>query len=393
MNDLALPSTGRASGAADACLFGLSLCSGAGGLDLGLAIAIPGYRAVGHVERETFAAATLVARMEDASLDQAVVWDDVGTFDGRQWRGAVDIITAGYPCQPFSVAGRRLGTEDPRHLWPHVARIIGEVGPPFVFLENVAHHLRLGFSEVAAGLVGMGYRLAAGLFTAAEIGAPHKRERLFILAIREGDELADPARLLWHPVEWREPDGTAASLAHAEGECQREPADQTHAVAGSGAARVEPSDDGSTLADAADRQLPQPGWRAEGREGSGPDGARLADADGERRMQAERGQPSVGRSDPCSGHVDDADGAGSQGRGDDTGEHAGERPAWPPGPGDADGWERYLRCAPDLEPAVRRGADGLAHRVDRLRLCGNGVVPLVAAHALRTLAAELLADG
>ena len=64
-----------------------------------------------------------------------------------------------------------------------------------------------------------------------------------------------------------------------------------------------------------------------------------------------------------------------------------------PGPGDADGWERYLRCAPDLEPAVRRGADRLAHRVDRLRLCGNGVVPLVAAHALRTLAAELLADG
>jgi DNA (cytosine-5)-methyltransferase 1 len=154
MHDLALPSSGRASGAGDACLFGLSLCSGAGGLDLGLAIAIPGYRAVGHVERETFAAATLVARMEDASLDQAVVWDDVGAFDGRPWRGAVDIVTAGYPCQPFSVAGRRLGSVDPRHLWPHVARIICEVQPPFVFLENVVHHLRLGFPEVASGLVG-----------------------------------------------------------------------------------------------------------------------------------------------------------------------------------------------------------------------------------------------
>jgi hypothetical protein len=92
-------------------------------------------------------------------------------------------------------------------------------------------------------------------------------------------------------------------------------------------------------------------------------------------------------------NVDDADGAGSQGRGDDIGEHPGQRPSWPPGLGDADGWERFLRDAPDLEPAVRRGADGLAHRVDRLRLCGNGVVPLVAAHALRTLAAELLADG
>ncbi|WP_229704467.1 DNA cytosine methyltransferase [Gemmobacter aquaticus] len=168
MHDLALPSAGRGSGTTDACLFGLSLCSGAGGLDLGLAIAIPGYRAVGHVERETFAAATLVARMEDASLGQSVVWDDVGTFDGRPWRGAVDIVTAGYPCQPFSVAGKRRGADDPRHLWPHVARIIGEVEPPFVFLENVAHHLRLGFPEVASGLVGMGYKLAAGLFTAAE---------------------------------------------------------------------------------------------------------------------------------------------------------------------------------------------------------------------------------
>lgn len=134
--------------------------------------------------------------MEDAALDPAPVWDDVATFDGRPWRGAVDIVTAGYPCQPFSVAGKRRGADDPRHLWPHVARIIGEAEPPFVFLENVAHHLRLGFPEVAGGLVGMGYRLAAGLFTAAEVGAPHKRERLFILAHRERDHLADPARLL-----------------------------------------------------------------------------------------------------------------------------------------------------------------------------------------------------
>ena len=392
MHDLALPSSGRASGTADACLFGLSVCSGAGGLDLGLTIAIPGYRAVGHVERETYATATLVARMEDAALDQAPVWDGVGTFDGRPWRGAVDIITAGYPCQPFSVAGRRLGSEDPRHLWPHVARIIGEIEPPFVCLENVAHHLRLGFPEVASGLVGMGYRLAAGLFTAAEVGAPHRRERLFILAIREGDELADPARLLWHPLEWREPDRDAAALAYAEGQREREPADDTDALAGSGPAWDEPRDDGSTLADAADRQFPQPGWRAARREGSGRDGAGLAYADGERRLQAERGQPKDGRSDPCGRNVDDADGPGSQGWGDVIGEHAGERPAWPPGPGDEAGWDRYLRCAPDLEPAVRRGADGLAHRVDRLRLCGNGVVPLVAAHALRTLAAELLAD-
>ena len=393
MNDLALPAPGCDSGADHTCLFGLSLCSGAGGIDLGLTLALPGYRTVGHVERETYAAATLVARMADAALDQAVIWDDIATFDGTPLRGAVDLVSAGYPCQPFSVAGKRRGADDPRHLWPHVARIIGEVEPPFVFLENVAHHLRLGFPEVASGLVGMGYRLAAGLFTAAEVGAPHRRERLFILAIREGDELADPARLLWDPVEWREPDGIVAPLADAKGERQREPADETDAIAGSGQARDESRDNGGDVANAADRQLSQPGRCAETREGAGWDGPGLADADGDGRREAERGQSQIGRSDPCQPDVDDADRARSQGRGDDAGEHAGERPAWPPGPHDADGWQRYLRSAPDAEPAIRRGADGLAHRVDRLRLCGNGVVPLVAAHALRTLAHQLLEGG
>ncbi|MBP6677484.1 MAG: DNA cytosine methyltransferase [Paracoccus sp.] len=365
MNDLALPAPGLHSGADDPCLFGLSLCSGAGGIDLGLTLALPGYRTVGHVERETYAAAILVARMADKALDQAPVWDDIATFDGKPWRGAVDIVSAGYPCQPFSLAGKRRGAEDPRHLWPHVARIIGECEPPFVFFENVAHHLRLGFPEVASGLVALGYRLAARLFTAAEVGAPHRRERLFILAIREGDELADPARLLRHPFEWRESDGDATPLADAPRQCQREPADAPDAIAGGGQARDEPCHDGRAMADPAGN-----GWK-----------------------QTERGQSQIGGSDPCQPDVDDPDRAGSQGWGDDLGEHPSQRPAWPPGPGDAEGWQRYLRSAPDAEPAVRRGADGLACRVDRLRLCGNGVVPLVAAHALRTLAHQLLEDG
>ena len=392
MNDLAIPSTGLPAGTTNACLYGLSLCSGAGGIDLGLTLALPGYRTVGHVERETYAAALLVARMEDTALDDALVWDDVATFDGRPWRGAVDILSAGYPCQPFSLAGKRLGSEDPRHLWPHVARIIGEVEPSFVFLENVAHHLRLGFPEVAAGLVGMGYRLAAGLFTAAEVGAPHRRERLFILAHRDCDALADPARLLWHPLQWREPDGDVADVADTTGERQREPAIKTNTLASSGAARDEPCDDGCDVADATGRQLSQQGWRPEGRKGPGVNGTGLADADGKRWLQAERGQTEGRRFEPCDPDVDDANSAGLQGRGRQSCDHEGERAAWPPGPCDTDSWQRYLRCAPDLEPAVRRGADGLAHRVDRLRVCGNGVVPLVAAHALRTLAAQLLHD-
>jgi DNA (cytosine-5)-methyltransferase 1 len=119
VNELALHPSGNASGITDARLHALSLCAGAGGIDLGLTIACPTYRTVCYVEREAYAAATLVARMEDKALDCAPVWDDVGTFDGRPWRGAVDILTGGCPCQPFSVAGKRKGVDDPRHLWPH----------------------------------------------------------------------------------------------------------------------------------------------------------------------------------------------------------------------------------------------------------------------------------
>ena len=163
-------------------LRGISLCAGVGGLDLGLHLAEPGYRAVCHVERNAFAAAALVARMADASLAPAPVWDDLRSFDGRPWRGRVHIVAAGYPCQPFSLSGRRQGEEDPRHLWPEVARIVREAEPEWCFFENVPGHLSLGFDVVAGELQGMGYRVAACVVSAAEVGASHVRERLFILA-------------------------------------------------------------------------------------------------------------------------------------------------------------------------------------------------------------------
>ena len=137
-------------------LRGISLCAGYGGLDLGVHIAEPGYRTVGYVEREAHAAATLVARMEDEALAPAAIWDDLRSFDGRPWRGRVDLVSAGYPCQPFSQAGHRRGAADPRHLWPEVARIIDEVGPRWAFLENVAGHVTLGLGDVAQDLRGMG---------------------------------------------------------------------------------------------------------------------------------------------------------------------------------------------------------------------------------------------
>ncbi|MGD9476161.1 DNA cytosine methyltransferase [Shinella sp. G-2] len=161
---------------------GVALCAGVGGLELGVHIAEPSYRTVCYVEREAFVAATLVARMADETLDQAPVWSDVTTFDGRPWRGRVHLLTAGYPCQPFSFAGLRRGEDDPRHLWPHVRRIIEEMAPEWCFFENVEGHLSLGAATVFRELSELGYRVKAGLFSAAEVGASHQRRRLFIMA-------------------------------------------------------------------------------------------------------------------------------------------------------------------------------------------------------------------
>lgn len=163
----------------------LSLCSGVGGLDLGLKLAMPTSRTVAYMEIEAYACEILVKRMQEKILDPAPLWSNIKSFDGKPWCGKVDLITGGYPCQPFSVAGKKLGEKDPRHLWPHVRRIVSEVEPTLCFFENVGGHLQLGFEQVHDDLQGLGYKVKAGLFTAEEVGAPHRRERLFILAYRD----------------------------------------------------------------------------------------------------------------------------------------------------------------------------------------------------------------
>ena len=160
----------------------ISLCTGYAGLEMGLKRAIPTLRTVCYVEVEAFACANLVAKIEAGKLDVAPIWTDIKTFDGRPFRKRVHIVTAGYPCQPFSVAGKRQGTDDPRHLWPYIERIVETVKPVWCFFENVPGHLTLGFPAVYRSLRDMGYKVEAGLFTAAECGAPHRRQRLFILA-------------------------------------------------------------------------------------------------------------------------------------------------------------------------------------------------------------------
>ena len=160
----------------------VSLCAGYGGIDLGLKRAIPDLRTIAFSEIEGYACANLVAKMEAGLLDAAPIWTNLKTFPWSEFRGKVDILSGGYPCQPFSAAGKRLGTEDPRHLWPFIADGIRLMQPRVCFFENVEGHISLGLRAVIEELGSMGYQVSWGIFSASEVGAPHQRKRIFILA-------------------------------------------------------------------------------------------------------------------------------------------------------------------------------------------------------------------
>lgn len=115
----------------------ISLCAGYGGIDLGLARIIRNLRTIAFSEIEAFPCANLVAKMEAGFLDAAPIWTNLKTFPFSEFRGKVGILSGGFPCQPFSAAGKRGGDEDPRHLFPYILRGITECQPELVFLENV----------------------------------------------------------------------------------------------------------------------------------------------------------------------------------------------------------------------------------------------------------------
>ncbi len=160
----------------------ISFCTGYGGLELGIKRTGLDVRTIVYVEIEAYAVANLVAKIEQGQMDAAPIWTDIKTFDGKPFRNKVHGILAGYPCQPWSNAGKRAGTDDPRHLWPYIEEHIRTIRPVWCFFENVSGHLSLGFDEVFKSLRDLGYKVEAGLFTAAEVGQGHIRERLYILA-------------------------------------------------------------------------------------------------------------------------------------------------------------------------------------------------------------------
>jgi DNA (cytosine-5)-methyltransferase 1 len=373
---------------------GMALCAGGGGLELGLSLALgDAYRTICYVEREVYAASILVSRMEEGRLHPAPVWDDLTTFDGRRWRGCVDLLSAGFPCQPFSAAGKRQADDDSRHLWPHVRRAINGARPPLVFLENVSAIVstrqadgRPAYMVVRNELERLGYRVTETLVRASDVGAPHQRERIFILAHHRsaGPQDTEQERQPTRPTpEFRGPMADAERAqwraSHGPGGCHRQGGYGQRQAAGRTGER------GETLADA--------------------------------QRAATRG---------ISGELDGTPGTG-EGEGQErervwgAARHA--RAAFPPGPGDTDAWHAILAERPELAPAlghatggsartsraggetwgatkgdaaqpvVRGMADGVAraleHRTQRLRLLGNGVVPLAAAVAFDLCATNL----
>ena len=159
----------------------LALFAGAGGGILGGKLL--GWRTVCAVEREPYVASVLAQRQNDGILPAFPIWDDVRTFDGRPWRGAVDVVSGGFPCQDISAAGKGKGLEGERSgMWREMVRIVGEVGPEWVFVENSPMLTVRGLGTVLADLAALGFDAQWGVLGAAELGAKHRRERIWIAA-------------------------------------------------------------------------------------------------------------------------------------------------------------------------------------------------------------------
>jgi len=159
----------------------LALFAGAGGGILGGKLL--GWRTVCAVECEAYPASVLVQRQNDGILEPFPIWDNVTTFDGKPWKGLVDVVSGGFPCQDISAAGKGAGIEGSRSgLWSEMARIIGEVRSRFVFVENSPLLVSRGLETVLRDLASMGYDAQWCIVSASNVGAPHKRERIWICA-------------------------------------------------------------------------------------------------------------------------------------------------------------------------------------------------------------------
>ena len=313
----------------------LSICSGYGGIELGLRQVIPRIRNVCYVENEITQAKILASRIKEGRLDDAPIWSDLRSFNAKPFRGKVDILTGGFPCQPHSVAGKRQAESDPRELSGEVLRIANELGKPTLFLENVPGIKRFYWDNIRPKLQAMGYRTEEILVTARETGAPHKRQRIFILA-----NAGTPRLDGWY-------DAMANSIrSRARGWSER-------------------------------LQQESGAWGTDSTTETEGSGSELADSISEGLQRGISGHSEVGERNPNENieydtrspryHIGHSDTA---------------LPIYPPRPDDNEGWAHVLTKMQTLEPAFCRVANGFTPWVDeRLRSIGNGVVPAMASTA------------
>jgi len=310
----------------------LALFAGAGGGILGGKLL--GWTTVCAVEIDEFARRVLLHRQQLGHLPRFPIWDDICTFDGKPWRGLVDVVSGGFPCQDISAAGKGAGLAGARSgLWREMHRIICEVRPRFAFVENSPMLISRGLSTVLGDLAAAGYDAAWIVLGADDVGAPHVRKRIWILA---RDTHADGVQCAERGREY----------ARAEGS------------AGCGEDGVE---SGGDVENAASDRL-----------------------EAHRVQRSSIGPPQREESpaEPCGASAGDAADADVPGRKEQWRESAdGTQHAT----AECGGWWSF-------EPRVGRVAHGVASRVDRLRCLGNGQVPLVAATAFRVLEKHLEAN-
>jgi len=374
----------------------LSLCSGYGGIDLGLRRAIPNLRTIAYAEIEAFACENLLARMEGGQLDAAPIWPDLKSFPWGAFSDRVDILSGGYPCQPFSAAGKRLGTEDPRHLWPFIADGIRILRPRLCFFENVEGHISLGLREVIGELESMGYAVSWGIFSAREVGAPHQRKRVFILAHRKCEGLEGLYN--WHtPSEQTEFVGADSGPGCQRSAWPSRPGQPQHGwepprVVGN-ARMQEPC----RLSSRSDRSDVATAWESSGVVGNAEGGMPRQSSAGNWR----EGAGGEGEGGGLMGDTESVNGSGQAGgqrevqirrTGAEQEQRQAEQSMGLPidessnGVGDSE-----LSSLSNQELAeIYEWMERCDNRTDELRLLGNGVVPATATLAFQTLLAELL---
>jgi DNA (cytosine-5)-methyltransferase 1 len=341
----------------------LALFAGAGGGILGGHLL--GWRTICAVEWEPYPASVLCARQNDGLLPPFPIWDDVQTFDGHPWRGIVDVVSGGFPCQDISAAGKGAGIDGERSgMWGEMARIIREVRPRFVFVENSPMLTSRGLGRVLGDLACMGFDARWAVLGAADVGANHQRDRIWIVA-RQRERISYPEH---HGAGRGKQQQESPTRPHGKATypASNRPQEQANecVMEGQGRGELQPSQPRNT-------DMVENAYGARVEEHGAFDSNSLV-RPGEARASEER------QKDGCN--VAHAESAGQPPREDETPGRVG-RPLEEQFGGSGIGASEWWQSEPD----VGRVADGVAARVDRLKAIGNGQVPLCAATAWRVL--------